>query len=277
MFKLSSQKHKTHTWFRVSGLCSKILIFILWPMFFISCISQKQLTYLNDINESGSENFFPLQQPEYRLQKQDILYVKFNTLNEDINTSLNGGANLNIQNMYQSEVGIYVSGFAINDSGYINLPLIGKVSVLGKTMVEATSAIIEKTSLFVKDASVNVKLLSFRFTILGEVNVPGHYTNYKNHLTVLEAIGMAGDITDFGDRSNILVLRSTISGTQTFRLNLYKKDNLSSKDFFLVPNDMVIVQPLQHKSFMLNASVFSFFLNTLVSSLSLTLLILTVL
>jgi polysaccharide biosynthesis/export protein len=253
----------------------KLLAIGLFSITLFSCVSQKQLTYLNNIDPIANEQYPKLDQPEYRLQKQDILYVKFTTLNEEINSALNGSADNNTQNVFQSDAGMYINGFAINDSGNIKLPVVGLVQVLGKTMEEATRVIEEKTSQYVKDAAIIVKLLSFRFTVLGEVNAPGYYTNYKNQLSILEAIGMAGNITDYGNRSNILVIRSTNEGSHSFRINLQNKIILSSEDFFLVPNDVIIVEPLKHKSFIINAPTFSFFLNSLVSTISLTLLLLT--
>ncbi len=254
----------------------KVVLFCLLSIIIYSCSTQKQLTYLQDIDQPDRQNFYPSVQPEYRLQKQDILYVKFTTLNEEVNSSLNGGTTTNNQSTFQSEGGIYVTGFAINDSGFINLPVIGKVLVLGKTMEETSVAIIKKASQFVNNPTVVVKLLSFRFTVLGEVNTPGTFVNYKNQLSILEAIGKAGDITDYGDRSNILILRSMENGTSTFRINLQKSDVLNSQDFFLVPNDVVIIEPLKRKYFNLNVPTFSFFLSSLVSTISLTLLITTV-
>ncbi|MCB8999467.1 MAG: polysaccharide biosynthesis/export family protein [Bacteroidales bacterium] len=263
-------KSTMSTWF-------KLLSIFLFSITLFSCVSQKQLTYLNDIDPVGNEQFPKLEQSEYRLQKQDVLYVKFTTLNEEINSSLNGSVGTNSQNMFLSEISIYMSGFAIDDSGYIKLPVVGLVKVLDKTLQEATIAIEDKASLYVKDATVVVKLLSFKVTLLGEINAPGRYANYKNQLTILEAIGMAGDITDFGDRSNVLVIRSTNSGTETFRINLQKKEILNSEDFLLVPNDIIIVESLKHKSFNLNAPVFSFFLGSMISTISLTLLLITIL
>ncbi len=85
-----------------------------------------------------------------------------------------------------------------------------------------------------KNAIVDCKLLSFKFTVIGEVNAPGTYFNYNNYLTVLEAIGRAGSIGDFGRRDRILVVRPTDKGTKTYRLNLQDKAILSSEAYFII-------------------------------------------
>ena len=107
---------------------------------------------------------------------------------------------------------------------------------------------------------VIVKLVSFKFSVLGEVGRPGTYSNFNNQLTVLEAISMAGDITDFGNRRQVLVLRPTKEGTKTFRLNLTDISILTSDGFFLLPNDIVYVEPIKSKMLKINLSTISLLL-----------------
>ena len=252
--------------------------FLLFPFSFLlmfSCTTQKQLTYLQDIDTAGKDNFFPYSRPEYRLQKQDILYVNIVTLNEEVNKMLNTGSSSGTMQTNQMQGGgAYLMGNIIRDSGFIRLPLIGNVYVFQKTMEEATKLIEEKASLLLKDARVIVKLLSYKITVLGEVRSPGNFTNYGNQLTVLDAIGMAGDLTDLGDRSRVLVVRPINEGSKTFRINLKDKNLLVSEAYFLLPNDIVIVEPRKVKLLSLNAQTISLFFSTVFSTISLTLLIL---
>ncbi len=267
-----SQAHKI-----CSSRTFSFLLMISSFLLMFSCTTQKQLTYLNDIDEAGTDNFFPYERPEYRLQKQDILYVRFTTLNDEINNILNGGTSISSQSMVMTGGSAYLSGYTINDSGCINLPVIGDIPVIGKTMEETTHAIEDSTARHLKDTYVIVKLLSFKFTVLGEVTGPGTFYNYNKQLTVLDAIGMAGDITDYGDLSRILVVRPNKEGSHTYRIDLNKKEILSSEGYFLLPNDIVIVESLKVKFFNLNSPKVSFFISTIVNSISLTLLILTLL
>lgn len=248
-----------------------LLLLLFLPLLF-SCTTQKKLTYLQDLQPADS--LVPATPPEYKLQNKDILYIQFYTLNPDMNNILNGNAGQ--QNTYyigQSEGSAYISGYTVNDSGCIVIPLVGPVPVLNKTLSEATTAIQLATNKYLKDATVSVKLLSFKFTVLGEVNKPGTYRNFNNQLTVLEAIGTAGDITSYGNREQVLVLRPGNNGTRTYRINLKKKDLLQSKAFYLLPNDIVYVAPIKTKIFQLNIPTISLILTAFFSTVSTTLLI----
>jgi polysaccharide biosynthesis/export protein len=249
------------------------IIFSIWIILISSCTSVKKLTYLKDLGVDSDSNYFPYNRPEYRLQLQDILYVKISTINDDINIYLNDGNSQSNQSMFQTESGAYLKGYTINDSGSITLPLIGDIVVLGMTLEEATNAIKLNVSTFINDPSIVVKLLSFKYTVIGEVKDPGSYYNYSRQVTVLDAIGNAGDFTDYGNRSNVLVIRSVNNTSETYRINLLKKDILSSEGFFIVPNDIVIVEPRRSKWIQLNAPTISFFITSIVSTVSLTILI----
>jgi polysaccharide biosynthesis/export protein len=252
-----------------------LLILILFSILISSCTTQKKLTYLQNIDSPGSPAYYPYSRPEYRLQKQDILYVNIVTLNEEINAMLSPSGGSGTQQMTQMQSGGgYLMGYTIRDSGFISLPLIGNVYVLEKTMEEVTKLIEEKTAILLKDARVTVKLLSYNITILGEVNGPGKYSLYGNQLTILEGIAMAGDLTVLADRGRILVVRPTKEGSNSFRIDLKDKNLLLSEAYFLLPNDIVIVEPRRIKFFKLNASDLSVFYGTVVSTFSLVFLIL---
>jgi polysaccharide biosynthesis/export protein len=269
------KKHQNSStpWSMVHGPWSKLMVYCLLStvlFFSFSCTTQKQITYLQGI-DTGQNNFFPYSRPDYRLQKQDVLYVKISTLNEEVNNMLYpGGGSTSQQATQMQGAGAYLLGYLMNDSGKIALPLIGNVLVFEKTLDEATKLIEEKVSLMLKDATVVVKLLSYNITILGEVKSPGTFTHFGKQLTILDAIGMAGDLTDYGDRSSILIVRPTQEGSTTLRINLKDKNLLVSEAYFLLPNDIVIVGPRKVKLLNLNTDLFSFIFSTI----SMTLLIL---
>ena len=114
-------------------------------------------------------------------------------------------------------------------------------------------------------------MLSFKFTVIGEVKTPGTYVNYSNYLTVFEAIGQAGGVGDYGRRDKILVVRPVAGGTKTYTLNLQDKALLSSEAYFLLPNDVVIVEPESGKLFNLNFPPIASVIATVTSLLTTTL------
>jgi polysaccharide export outer membrane protein len=238
-----------------------ILAFLI--LMFSSCTVKKQLVYLQKIDTDTTANFFPKTQPKYRIQKQDILYIRIYTLNQEVSNVINQNIFGYTQNLFQSETSLFINGYIVNDSGYIEIPIIGKVNVFNKTLDEATEAVREAAKVYLKDATIVVKLISFKFSVLGEVKRPDTYRNFNNQLTVLEAISMAGDISDYGDRKNVLVLRPTREGTQTFRLDLTNKNILTSDGFFLLPNDIVYVEPIRTKLFRLNTPTYTLVLSSI--------------
>ena len=185
---------------------------------------------------------------------------------------LSSGSNVGI-NLVQGEAGGAFSGFNVNPEGYITLVPIGQVKVSGLTLEETRKTLQELTEKVFINSTIECKLLSFKFTVIGEVRGPGAYINYNNYLTVLEAIGRAGGISDFGNRNRVLVVRPMDKGTQTFRINLQDKKILISEAYFLLPNDVVIVEPLNQKIFNMNLPTISFIISTFTGTISLTLLL----
>jgi len=247
------------------------ILIIFLTILFDGCMTQKKLMYLSNLDTTAVQQFFPMVRPDYRIQYQDILYVNITTLNNEMNDLLNPGSQQYSYSLYSSQSNIYIFGYTVNDSGYISLPILGDIYVYGITINEITNSIIERAKGYLKDAVVNVKLLTFKFTVVGEVYKPGTYTNYNNQLTVIEAIGMAGDITNYGNRKRVLVVRPTKEGTYTYRINVQDKNLLQSQGYFLLPNDIVIVEPIKSKPFLLNLPTFSL----IFSSISTLILVLT--
>jgi len=236
-----------------------------------SCTSHKQLVYLKDADSALAENFYSKSRPEYRIQTRDILYVRIYSLNEDMSNLINqtiGGSYQ--QNLFQNETSLFINGYTVSDSGDIEIPILGRIKVEGATMEEIISLIRQRSEQFLKDATVVVKLVSFKVSVIGEVNRPGSYNNYNSQLTVLEVISLAGDITDYGNRKSVLVLRPVVGGTKSFRLDLTDRQILTSDGFYLLPNDIVYVEPIKSKTFRINIPTLSLFL-TSVSTLILVL------
>jgi polysaccharide export outer membrane protein len=125
----------------------------------------------------------------------------------------------------------------------------------GKSLDNVKKSIAEHASEYLVNATVIVRLISFKYSVLGEVNNPGIYRNYNNQLTILEAISQAGDISPFGNRHRVLVLRPSMQGTSTFRLDITDNNILTSEGFFLLPNDIVYVEPIKSYNFRNNIPI----------------------
>jgi polysaccharide export outer membrane protein len=240
-----------------------------------SCTSQKKLAYLNNLPTADGEETFTMSVPDYKIQPRDILYITVKAMMPDgtINDFLTSPRSYGSSYITQGESGGYIYGFDVNSEGNIVLPTVGSIKVGGLTLEETRKLLQESADKVFKNSTVECKLLSFKFTVIGEVRMPGTYINYNNYLTVLEAIGRAGGVGDFGSRSNVLVVRPFDKGSKTFRLNLQDKKILSSEAYFLLPNDVVIVEPLKQKIFNMNLPTISFILTALTSTITTTLLL----
>jgi polysaccharide biosynthesis/export protein len=238
-----------------------------------ACTSQKKLAYLGNLPETGGQETFPMEIPDYKIQPRDVLYITIKAMTPDgtIKDFLSASGSQMMMSGGGESGGLY--GFDVNSEGKINLPAIGQVKVSGLTLEETRKFLQASVEKVFKNSTVECKLLSFKFTVIGEVNGPGTYINYNNYLTVLEAIGRAGGVGDMGNRDRVLVIRPFDKGTKTFRINLQDKNILSSEAYFLLPNDVVIVEPLNQKIFNMNVPTISFIISTLTGTISMTLLL----
>ena len=182
----------------------------------------------------------------YRLQPQDVLSVKIKTLDPETENYFNIQSSGGFQPI--NPAGLYINGYSIDSRGMISLPEVGDVEVGGRTIEEAETKIKDAVGAFINNTTILVKLVSFKITVLGEVRNPGYYYVYNDQANVLEALGLAGDLTDFGNRENITLIRQTKKGNQAVLIDLKSPNLLASSYYYLQPNDVLYVQPLRAKA-----------------------------
>jgi polysaccharide biosynthesis/export protein len=232
-----------------------------------ACVSQKKLAYLGNLPKTDTKEVYPMDIPDYRIQPRDVLYITVKAMAPDgtIRDFFSSGGQGMIGAGMSDAGGLY--GYDVNSEGNIILPAIGTIKVSGLTLEETRKLLQESAEKVFRNSTVECKLLSFKYTVIGEVRGPGTYINYNNYLTVLEAIGRAGGVGDYGRRDKVLVVRPVDKGTKTFRINLQDKDLLTTEGYFLLPNDVVIVQPMAGKILSLNVPTVSFALTILSTTL----------
>jgi polysaccharide export outer membrane protein len=168
---------------------------------------------------------------------------------------------------YYTESAIYLNSYTVNDSGYVEFPLIGKVMVDNLTIVEIQKELQDMVDEYIKNTVVIVKLANFRISMLGEFKNTGKYVVYQDKINLFEAIAMAGDMTDFARRNQLLLIRQSESGQKTKRLNLNDYSILESEYFYLMPNDIVYVEPLKGKQFAFSEFPYVLILTTITTTL----------
>ncbi|BDD06885.1 polysaccharide biosynthesis/export family protein [Aureibacter tunicatorum] len=247
-----------------------LLFFSLVILNFFSCRPHKELVYFQDLHKAGLvavNDSVPL----HILKTNDNLYVDVKSLNPEISQmfSNTGGAGGNMEiNKYNSPTNQYVFGYIINTEGDIELPILGKVHMAGLNLEQARDSIQSRADEYLNDATVTVKLLNNRFTVMGEVKKPGAYFNNSNELNVLEALAIAGDVTVYGELKKVLVIRPTDNGNETYRLDLTSKEAFLSDAYYIQSNDIIYVEAAKLKGWNTGLSNYSLVLTGLTALIS---------
>ena len=214
-----------------------------------SCVPTKRLTYLQESEAVDSIISVERIQKPYRIQTNDLLSIRVKALDQELVGMFNpiGEENPNAT----GEERMYYDGFLVDTHGNIRVPTLGKVNVLGYTVEEVREKIEDKLldNYFTEEANifVTVKLAGIRYTTIGEIGT-GSQVIYKEQVTIMEAIANAGDITDYGDRTNVVILRQYPGGQKRHHIDLTNIEAVDSPYYYIQPNDLIIVNPLPQKA-----------------------------
>ena len=211
------------------------LLFLV--LIFSSCATKKDLYYFQDIDGLKIQNSY-----EYlEIQPGDILDIQIKALNPESVLIFQKQSSLMQQNnQFQNRA---IDGYLVGDDSSINLPLIGSISTFGLNTSSLSEEIVNKLTPYIKDPSVNVRILNFRVSILGEVTKPGTFTFLQESVSIPQALGSAGDLTINGDRNNVLLIRD-LDGNKTYQfIDLTKSDFINSPGYYLKQNDVLYIRP----------------------------------
>ncbi|MBO0938825.1 polysaccharide biosynthesis/export family protein [Fibrella sp. HMF5335] len=232
---------------RAGTIVFKYVVGLLTGLYSLTgCVSPKQLVYFQDINgrpdTSLPKPFVPT------IQLGDLLSVQVSSLNPEASvffnpyaTQANSQANANVSSPTTPLPA--TPGYSVGSDSSISLPLIGRVVVAGQTNAVVAERIRVKLKPYLKEPTVSVRNLNFRVTVLGEVARPSLFNVANERITLPEAIGLAGDLTIYGRRENILVIREENGQRNYARLDLTSRDVFQSPYYYLHPNDVIYVEP----------------------------------
>jgi polysaccharide biosynthesis/export protein len=224
----------------------KLLVILL---FCSSCYYQKKLVYFQDNDFSYVQpTFVENQRTIYRIQPNDVLSVKVKSSTDQSVSDIFNIIASTQTSAFSSPGSLYLEGYSVDEQGRVNLPILGLLTVKDLTLDEVQNLIQTNANKYLKNATVVVKLISFKITVLGEVNNPGYHYVYNNQATILEALGLAGDLTIFASRKNVKLIRSVPRGSEVVLLDLKDPNLLKSKYFYLMPNDVLYVEPFRARS-----------------------------
>lgn len=183
--------------------------------------------------------------PVFRIRPGTELNILVATLNPDIDLLLN--PRLPLQNSTGNLDSKQLAGYVADENGMINFPMVGRVNVLNLTIHEAADVLVAQLSKQVNNPFVTIRVVNFQVTVLGEVGHPGVLNVSRDRLTLPEAISLSGDLTIFGKRENVLVVRQRSPKREFGRVNLQDRSVFRSPYYYLQPNDMVYVEPKRSK------------------------------
>ncbi|SKB98223.1 polysaccharide export outer membrane protein [Parapedobacter luteus] len=209
-----------------------------------SCVSRKDLVYFGDVPTDNPRTKLPDYQ-EPIVQVDDILHVTIQTVDGGLAMAagqLSGGiadASANAERTSSTAP----AGYLVDKDGQITMPMLGTFSVAGLTTSEVRKQVTEAASKYFKNPTVQVRFANFKITVIGEVSRPATYTVPSEKVTLLDALGMAGDLTIYGKRDNVLLIRDNEGQKEFVRLNLTSYESLNSPYFYLKQNDVIYVEP----------------------------------
>lgn len=228
--------------------------FIILPLLFIcllsSCRTNRNLVYMSDLRDSIAISEAILNKVDAKIKEGDILSISVNTLSPESNALFNKGEMItpgisSTPNLtaYSGATTLSNVGYLVDKDGNINFPVIGVVKLDGLTIEQARQKLTTEIAKQTKNPIVNIRFMNFKVTVVGEVMKPGTFNISNDKINILEALGMAGDMTPYGKRENVLVIRED-NGVRTLgRVNMNTRNLTQSPFFYLQQNDVVYVAP----------------------------------
>ena len=216
----------------------KYLVLIISMQAILSCVPSKEIAYFQEIDDAMMND--ALINLETKIKVDDLLTINVAALDPEASIPFN---------LMESPIGGMGRplSYLVDADGELNFPVLGKIKVAGLTTKELTDTLGEKLSKFIINPVVNIRLINFRVTVLGEVKAPGMYTIPNERISILEAIGMAGDLTIQGKRSSVLLIREQEGKRVKIPINLTSEHLLNSPYYYLAQNDVIYIEPNKAK------------------------------
>ena len=233
-----------------------------------SCVSNKNIKYFNNLGDAPIVQLPLLTKPQTIIMPDDMLEIKIAGANEAT------AALLNTYSATNTAAAITPVGYLVDLNGDIEFPIIGKIRAAGLTKDEFKAKLTEKVSKYLVDPLVSVRYLNFRFTVIGEVKAPGSFIVQNERVTILDALGLSGDMTSYSRRTNVRVIRDSSGVREVGTLDFTDKNIFASKYYYLQRNDVVYIEAEKSKSQYEEWSRISAIVATITSLIALTITVL---
>ncbi len=223
-----------------------VLLLLLACLSLANCVSYEGLVNYGD--KTSSSHKIPIENaPKIVIQPYDVLSIKVFASDPEAAKPFNIITDLEGSSGYNIEL-IQLNGYLVDESGQIDFPTLGKITLKNKTIEEAKTFLLLKLEPFLNNPVVNIRHLNFKVTVSGEVLRPGTFTVFDNRISLPEALSLAGDLSDYANRESILIVREQNGERSFHRVNLLSANLFQSEYFYLKQNDLVYVEPVQAKT-----------------------------
>jgi polysaccharide biosynthesis/export protein len=239
----------------------KYLSLLLITYLLTSCIPTRKLKYVQESDSDNFKNEYYNDRSEKTIQPYDYLYIKIYSLDEKTNSIFNGNNNYNSNTELLS--------YAVDDKGNLSIPFIGQINVKDLTINQAKEKIEKSLSVYLSNISVMVRFVSNKVTVLGDVRQPGEYPFFDEKVTVFQALGFAGGSGDFGNLTQVTLVREKDNNLKYYNLDLTKRNIASSENYYLIPGDVLIVNPINAKYTQMKLTSYQYLISVLGTTVSL--------
>lgn len=227
---------------RIVQISGRILLAL--GIIFSSCISQNKVKLIQERTAKiTTTDFANTKVTTYRLQTGDHLYIEVYSVDPKTSKFFQTDFPDLMNPTY-----LYLKSYSVDEFGFINFSFIDKMYVKGLTVVEVKEQLQKTLNDYFKESTVVIKLVNFEVSVIGEVNEPGSFTIYRDQINIFQAIGHAGGFKDFGNPKKVKLVRQTPTGSNLIELDLSDNKILESPYFYMQPNDVLYVEPLNAKS-----------------------------
>jgi polysaccharide export outer membrane protein len=221
-----------------------LLLFLALSLF--SCASRKDIVYYQDIDSASFKE--KTNSYEIKIQPDDLLMIIVSADDPEIAAPFNLKSYTTVNPTKQDVAGSQTTQlYLVDTNGCIDFPVLGRLKVSGMARSQLVQLFQDKISVYIKNPIINLRIMNFKVSVQGEVSLPGTYTINSERVTLIEALSMAKDLTIYGKRNNILIIRE-IDGVKTYnRVDITKADFMNSPFYYLAQNDVVYVEPNKNK------------------------------
>jgi polysaccharide export outer membrane protein len=217
-----------------------LLLLLLIPILFASC-ARRNIAYLDDlVGPTGTYEGRYTLPPEYPIRTGDLLAISVNSASPESDIQFNPEGE-------ESET-TDLPEYQVDADGTINFPVLGRIEAVGRTKGELARELTDRLETYLQEPDVYIRLRNMTVTVLGEVQMPSTFVVDDERITVLQALGLAGDLTPYGKRDDVIVIRETNGVRTAARLDLGRAEILNSPYYFLQPNDVVYVEPVRARA-----------------------------